>query len=731
MSPYTLIPDPKTLRKAVPVASSLEQRVKATQVEKLSDLKGIVKSLGHDLQQRTILYGRILSKLEESIVRIDNEILQGEKGREGDLTRVAIEKLKEQQRAFKDIIHIKGQIRHYALAYKDLGRAVSLLPSSYLNRQLIEDLKPVIGLPADLLKLNYDFKTQETILLQPPAPDQCAGEFSLGQVMYDDKELEREFGLSREDFTKHILVCGESGSGKTTFIRHMLKQLIGKVPFCVFDFKRDYRGLAQHPEVEVIRWEQLSFNPLRPPGPLIEWLQNFSDALSQDSALMIGSRGFLLEQLVSVVRQFKDGLPSLRDLLTLLNTLKISGFYREASYLSVVKNRLRTLWIQLPQTVGCREGFPLESLLGKNVILELDGLGIEAQNFLVTTILSWVYLYRMARHQRGKLRHVLVLDEAKRIFDRNKELRPAEGVPQIDILTSRVREFGEALLVSDQEPVALTNSIKANSYTKVCLRLGNGRDIEDFARAMSLNRRDFISKLKTGQAIVRVDGLNPFLVQIPFLKREADFTPKTSFQPVSNPISPISPPDKLSIVDRAFLLDIASSPLASVTQRYQRLKTNPREGNQRKRTLLEQGYIKEVSVVDGRKILFLELTPKGALSLGRNPRRSWREGGIEHQYWRGKAAQHYLKEGYKVEEEVSVGEGKKLDVVVEKQGKKIAIQIETGKSDIAQNVESCLAAGYSKIILIPTNQKAKVKVKETASEFYPTPVFVKLPQTLK
>ena len=80
----------------------------------------------------------------------------------------------------------------------------------------------------------------------------------------------------------------------------------------------------------------------------------------------------------------------------------------------------------------------------------------------------------------------------------------------------QIREFGEAVIVIDQEPSKLSNSIKANTNTKICFNLGNGDDIEDVVRCMGIEDedRDAIGRLRVGEALVAVKGriVEPVLV---------------------------------------------------------------------------------------------------------------------------------------------------------------------------------------------------------------------------
>lgn len=57
--------------------------------------------------------------------------------------------------------------------------------------------------------------------------------------------------------------------------------------------------------------------------------------------------------------------------------------------------------------------------------------------------------------------------------------------------------------------------------------------------------------------------------------------------------------------------------------------------------------------------------------------------------------------------EYKIGEGKTVDVVTEKDGKRKAVEVETGKSDDAYNIKKDLKAGFNRIVSISTKKKKK------------------------
>lgn len=76
---------------------------------------------------------------------------------------------------------------------------------------------------------------------------------------------------------------------------------------------------------------------------------------------------------------------------------------------------------------------------------------------------------------------------------------------------------------------------------------------------------------------------------------------------------------------------------------------------------------------------------------------------LEHEYWKHRVAEEYRAKGYTVEEEVSIGDGRAVDLVATKGGKKTAIEVETGRSDAEGNVNKCREAGFDEVVTVRTD----------------------------
>ena len=148
----------------------------------------------------------------------------------------------------------------------------------------------------------------------------------------------------------------------------------------------------------------------------------------------------------------------------------------------------------------------------------LDALSDADKVFLTEILILWIYQFRKNEGKRERFKHALVIEEGHHILNEKKE--HAAGVETVtETALRQIREFGEAVIVIDQEPSKLSDSIKANTYTKMTFNLGNGKDVADMAHAMMLTEEEtpFIDFLSVGSAIIKLKGRfhQPILINFP------------------------------------------------------------------------------------------------------------------------------------------------------------------------------------------------------------------------
>jgi len=583
-----------------------------------------------------------------------------------------------------------------------------------------------------------------------PEP-QLKAEFMLGESSVGNASV------SREQLTQGMLVVGRSGAGKTTLLYGLFRQFLAKnVPVLALDFKKDYRHLAiENRDLIVIPWEYLRFNPLKPPDGVspIRWLQDFAEVFSHSNSLLSGSKNFFMIHLHKLYEMYgvfegKDTHPSMFELQELLGDTRFSLATKDARYLETVRNRIDVMILALDRVLDCSDGFPISELLNRNVVIELEGLAEDIQNFLIETILVWIYNYRLAQGHRGQLRHCIVFDEAKRVFDRNKELNPAAGIPIIDIITDRAREFGEALIVADQEPGKLTDSIKANTLTKIMLSLGSGKDISEMSHCMGLNedQMNYSYKLGVGQGIVKMAGTEPLKIDIPFARIAKDVTDEEVVLNLkrNTEMFRISPRTPLPMLERRvdeladkkgtgqemsknawqLLVDINKNPVSTLSERYSSLGMSACKGNKAKNELKSKGYVKEEEVKAGGKggrPKLLEPTEKGNSHLllnGEEPNGKSGKGSLKHRYWQQKIKEYFEGWGCKAEIELFIGK-KSIDVAVFCPNKKtIAVEIAMSPYYELENIKKDLGFGFDQIIVACRNEKTKILIEKACLSYF-------------
>ena len=143
-----------------------------------------------------------------------------------------------------------------------------------------------------------------------------------------------------------------------------------------------------------------------------------------------------------------------------------------------------------------------DTFLARTVILELDMLADADKIFLTEAMILWLYEHRKTRGTREAFSHALVIEEGHHILSEHKE-RSSGGETIMETALRQIREFGESVIVIDQEPSKLSNSIKANAHTRIAFQLSNGKDIRDMAACLGLNRddREYLHVLRTGHAL--------------------------------------------------------------------------------------------------------------------------------------------------------------------------------------------------------------------------------------
>jgi hypothetical protein len=316
------------------------------------------------------------------------------------------------------------------------------------------------------------------------------------------------------------------------------------------------------------------------------------------------------------------------------------------------------------------------------------------------------------------LKHFVIIEEAHHLF---LLTRKEEDIA--DIIMREIRELGEAIIVIDQHPSKMSVSALGNLSTKFALTLSLNQDVASLANAMLLGKdeRRYLAMLTLGQCICRSDRFpQPVLLNIenfPIQKGSVsdedlktlmagylkDLKPDNLPIAIQGNIQGIQNQETLSPLGRIILENIELKPFVGFVKRFKDLGLKIPDGYRAIEELTAMRLITPLTI-DGNRLY--ELTAKGKESLGRKAFHRGR-GGLEHRYYIEKIKEHYLgKEGFTFLEKDDI------DIVIDKADKTLAIQMETGKSDIQANLlKLCRYRADIKYVLA-TNRETEIRVKE-------------------
>ena len=349
------------------------------------------------------------------------------------------------------------------------------------------------------------------------------------------------FGAPLKGFTRHALVVGMPGTGKTTFSVNLLLQFYKRgIPFLAIEpTKSEYRAMIDAvPDLQVFTPGKnyvvpFIINPFLPPdGITLETFKPslvsaFKAAFSMPSPLDIlfanaidacyikyGWRGYS-----------KRGDPGVRTfglhefVLTFREIIRNSNYSAESkgNMESAGVFRLLNLVIQNGNIYDTENSVPLYDLLRKPTIIELNAIDNQEQKALIMALLL-INIILFTKHNQagdGNLKNILLIDEAHVLLGGGTQTQ--EGAAEAGASTVRalqnmiveIRSYGTGIIIADQSPQKVTREIVGNTDVKVMFQLVQVEDKRIIAASsnMSETDEDQLSRLNTGEAYAYFRGL--------------------------------------------------------------------------------------------------------------------------------------------------------------------------------------------------------------------------------
>jgi hypothetical protein len=345
-----------------------------------------------------------------------------------------------------------------------------------------------------------------------------------------------EVSLNPEFFmTDHVVTCGVTRFGKSYSNAVIIEELVkANRPVLVIDPHGEYYSFSQvndnAQEIDSLpsELEPRKFNTViyAPPSFLEpgehELTVSFSDLEPSEIVELTGIEG---ENQIALVYECARALQgksyNVDAFVSHMRTVKEDLNINVA--IESIAARLRVL----QRGIGVfGKGFDPKELIvpGQITVITLSGLDSRAQQVLVTSLLRRLFYER----QWGRLvPFTVAIDEAQRFAPETSD-PVSKGV--IEELVKEGLKFGVNVLAMSQRPTELSNTIRAQSETKIFHKLTEAADINYVAgllEKVSPRIMDNLTRLGRGEAIVAGSCTNYLPVSIRFRPRQSRHAGRT------------------------------------------------------------------------------------------------------------------------------------------------------------------------------------------------------------
>lgn len=366
------------------------------------------------------------------------------------------------------------------------------------------------------------------------------------------------------DLTKHVLITGFTGSGKTVTVLNILHQLWvdHQIPFLVIESaKKEYRGLLGVPafsqgprplrvftvgnescspfrlnpfellpgvriDVHIGRL-QTCFEAVLPPiGPLTSMI---SEALHD----VYEQRGWRVNHDVGpeIGEILPLPFPTILDFYSRMEKLVPERGYQgevRQNVQAAVLGRIRPLTLgargkllegDSNQRVGSkRPSSSFSQLMLNPSILELDDLNLDDKSLVTMFLLTFLREHRSRNKSGdGSLVHLTAVEEAHNILENvsskdgneNSSDTRFKAVQAFSNMLSEIRALGEGLMIIDQSPEKLAPDALRNTNLLLAHQLRYTEDREAIAKTMIMDdeQRDYLGTLEPGHSALFMTGL--------------------------------------------------------------------------------------------------------------------------------------------------------------------------------------------------------------------------------
>ena len=365
------------------------------------------------------------------------------------------------------------------------------------------------------------------------------GNFKVGVIQNATKSTDgnsAHAGITLNDFTKHGLIVGMPGSGKTNFSLGLLLQFWNdfKIPFLAIEpTKSEYRSLIDSIEDLQIFTPGKSgvspyiINPFLPPKGVT--VEGYVPSLMTAFKAAFSMPNPLPDIFLAAINECYNEYGWKPDSTSEDATVQRFGLYefikvfkrriQNMDYKGDVKSnmesagvvRLVSLIEQNSSIYDNINTIPLEDLLQKPTIIELNAINNKEQKSLIMALLLIMICVYTKNNVigDGKLKNVMLIDEAHVLLtassSKGEDSADSQGstIEALEDMIAEIRSYGTSILIADQSPTKVGRSIIANTNVKIIFKLVEKENKDAIATATNMTDADYdtLGRLGVGEAL--------------------------------------------------------------------------------------------------------------------------------------------------------------------------------------------------------------------------------------
>lgn len=426
-------------------------------------------------------------------------------------------------------------------------------PEALIRLKLLmtaHELRSVFKLPIDDGK-TIGIESKKVLINREKLNDSIIseGNFKVGRIKnaarngYDEGA---HAGIPLNQFTKHGLIVGMPGSGKTNFSLGLLLQFWRdfKIPFLAIEpTKTEYRSLIDAiPELQIFTpgknaISPFVINPFIPPKGVT--VESYTPSLAAAFKASFSMPNPLPDIFLGAINDCYTEYGWKKNSTVDDPDIELFGMYEfirvfkrniehsnykgesKANIESAGIVRLVSLIEQNSNIYDTIHTIPIDDLLTHPTVLELNAINNKEQKSLVMALMLILFCVYTKNNVSGdgKLKNVLLIDEAHVLLGHGSSSSgdgaDSQGstVETLEDLIKEIRSYGTSIIIADQSPTSVGKEIVANTDVKIMFKLveKDNKDAVRTATNMSELNYELLGRLGVGEALLHFGKLDNHL----------------------------------------------------------------------------------------------------------------------------------------------------------------------------------------------------------------------------